>query len=147
MSENNKIIYTDMVADLLHHGHLSFLTQIHDKLIKNTNNKLYVGIHNNQDVQIYKREPILSMEERIKILEYFPIIDKIIPNAPVSITEDYIKLHNISTLCIPNNRTQEEINLFYNIPLKLGINIELFNYNDKISTSKIIKRIKDRDDL
>jgi choline-phosphate cytidylyltransferase len=145
MSE--KIIYTDMVADLLHYGHLDYLNQIYNRLIKNTNNKFYVGIHNNQDVQVYKRNPILSMEERIKILEYFPLIDKIIPNAPVSIEEDYIKLHQINVLCMPKNRTQEEINLMYSIPLKLGVEIEYFNYNEKISTSNIIQRIKNRDDI
>ena len=87
------------------------------------------------------------MEERIKILEYFPLIDKIIPNAPVSIEEDYIKLHQINVICMPKNRTQEEINLMYSIPLKLGVEIEYFNYNEKISTSNIIQRIKNRDDI
>ena len=33
------IIYTDMVADLCHFGHLHFLEQIYNKFIKNTNNK------------------------------------------------------------------------------------------------------------
>jgi cytidyltransferase-like protein len=145
MSE--KIIYTDMVADLLHFGHLSFLKQIYNKFIEGTNNKLYVGIHNNDDVQVYKRNPILSMEERIKILEFFPIIDKIIPYAPVSIYEEYIKLYNINTICVPGNRTQKEIDLMYQVPISLGVSIEFFNYNDLISTSEIIKRIKNRDDL
>lgn len=142
-----KIIYTDMVADLLHHGHLNYLTQIHERLVKNTNNKFYVGIHNNIDIQIYKRHPVLTMEERIKILNYFPLIDKIISNAPVSLNEEYIKSHKINILCIPNNRTEEEIKLMYQIPIKLGIKIEKFNYCQEISTSDIIKRIKNRDDL
>jgi choline-phosphate cytidylyltransferase len=145
MSE--KIIYTDMVADLLHFGHLRFLTQIHERLVKNTNNKFYVGIHNNIDTQTYKRNPVLTMEERIKILEYFPLIDKIISNAPVTLTEEYIKLHKINTFCIPNNRSEEEINLMYKIPIELGIKIETFDYCQEISTSDIIKRIKNRDDL
>lgn len=142
-----KIIYTDMVADLLHYGHLQYLQQIYDKLIKNTNNKLYVGIHNNQDVQVYKRNPVLSMEERIKVLEYFTLIDKIIPNAPVNINKEYINLHQINTLCVPDNRTQEELELMYKIPIELGIKIEYFNYCKEMSTSKILKRIKERDDL
>ena len=58
--KKNKIIYLDMVADLLHFGHLNYLTQIYDKLVKKTDNKLYVGIHNDNDVQTYKRKPILK---------------------------------------------------------------------------------------
>ena len=145
MTEN--IIYTDMVADLLHYAHLQYLEQIYNRLIKNTNNKLYVGIHNNQDVQVYKRNPVLTMEERIKVLEYFPLIDKIIPDAPVTINEEYINLHQINTLCVPDNRTQEELELMYKIPIELGIKIEYFNYCKEMSTSKILKRIKERDDL
>ena len=38
------IIYTDMVADLYHYGHSKYLENIYNKLIKNTNNSLYVGI-------------------------------------------------------------------------------------------------------
>lgn len=87
------------------------------------------------------------MEERIKILNYFPLIDKIISNAPVSLNEEYIKSHKINILCIPNNRTEEEIKLMYQIPIKLGIKIEKFNYCQEISTSDIIKRIKNRNDL
>lgn len=145
MSE--QIIYIDMVADLLHFGHLGYLSQVYNRLIKDTNNKLYVGIHNNQEVQTYKRTPVLTMDERIKILEYFPLINKIIPNAPLSINEEYIKLHNINIICIPDNLNQDEIKLMYDIPLKLGLNVEFFKYNHQISTSEIIQRIKNRDDL
>jgi len=145
MSE--KIIYTDMVADLLHFGHLKYLTNIYNSFVKNTNNKLYVGIHNDQDVLSYKRKPILSMKERIKILEYFPFIDKLIPNAPVTITEEYINLHNINVLCVPKNRTSQELELMYKIPIQLGVKIKYFEYCKEISTSDIIQRIKNRDDL
>jgi len=144
---SGKIIYTDMVADLLHYGHLQYLEQIYNRLIKNTNNKLYVGIHNNLDVKVYKRNPVLSMEERIKILEFFPLIDKIIPDAPVTITEEYIKLHNINTLCLPDNRSQDELKLMYEIPIKSEVKIEYFKYCNQISTSKIIEIIKKRNDL
>ena len=51
------IIYTDMVADLYHYGHAKYLENIYNKLIKNTNNLFYIGIHNDLDVQSYKRRP------------------------------------------------------------------------------------------
>ena len=141
-----KIIYVDMVADMLHYGHLNYLTQIYDNLIKNTNNKLYLGIHNDNVAQFYKRKPILTMNERINILSYFPLIDKIIPNAPINVDEEYIILHKIDFICMPNNRTDEEIKLMYEYAQKNNM-IKIFNYTESISRSDIIKRIKDINDL
>ena len=58
-----------MVADLYHYGHMNWLEQIYLKLIKNTNNKFVVGVHNDETVCTYKRAPIMTMEERIKTLD------------------------------------------------------------------------------
>ena len=146
METNSKIIYVEMVADLLHYGHLNYLKNIYEKLIKNTTNKLYLGIHNDNEIQIYKRRPVLNMNERIKILSFVPFVDKIIPNAPVSVTQDYINLHKIDKICMPNNRTEEEIKLMYEIPYKNNMMV-IFDYTTTISTSEIINRIQNRDDL
>ena len=144
MTSDIKIIYVDMVADLLHYGHLNYLKQIFETLIEGTNNKLYVGILNNESVKLYKRNPVLTMEERINVISFCSFIDKVIPNAPLTLDEDYIKLHNIHKICIPDNRTKEETELMY--PNLDGM-LERFNYTHSISTSEIIQRIKNRDDL
>ncbi len=140
------IVYTDMVADLCHYGHIKWIQTIYNKLIKNTDNKLYVGIHDDETVMTYKRKPIMTQEERIKSISYIKLIDKIIPNAPLYISKEYIDKHNISIVCIPSNRTQEEINLMCNIPYKLNM-IHYFDYDNTISTTQIINRIKQRTDL
>jgi|TARA_B100001057_G_scaffold408883_1_gene423299 cytidyltransferase-like protein len=141
-----KIVYTDMVADLFHYGHVNYLKQIHDKYIKNTDNKLYVGIHHNDDVKIYKRIPILNMQERIKVISCCKYIDCIIPYAPLVVDKDYIKKHKLDIICIPNNRTEQEINSWYKYPKDNNM-IQTFNYTSEISTSDIIKKIKNRTDL
>ena len=142
----SKIVYVDMVADLLHYGHMNFLEQIYNKFIKNTSNKLYIGIHNDETVKSYKRLPILNMDERIKVISFCKYIDKIIPNAPLKIEKNYIDLHNIDIICIPDNRTQKETELMCSVPLKLGM-IRKLKYTNTISTSEIIKRIKNRNDI
>jgi cytidyltransferase-like protein len=144
MTSDIKIIYVDMVADLLHYGHLNYLKQIYETLIEGTSNKLYVGILNNESVKLYKRNPVLTMKERINVISFCSYIDKVIPNAPLTVTEDYIKLYNIHKICIPNNRTKEETELMY--PNLDGM-LEIFDYTPTISTSEIIKRIKNREDL
>ena len=49
------------------------------------------------------------MEERIKVISSCKYIDKIIPNTPLTITHDYIKLHKIDLIFIPVNRTENKI--------------------------------------
>ena len=139
------IIYTDMVADLFHYGHYNYIKQINDTY-KKEGDLLYIGIHNDIDPQIYKRKPILTMEERIKVLECCKYVDKIIPNAPVVVDMDYIKKNNIDILVMPDNRTEEEIKLMYKEPNRLNM-IRKVPYTHSISTSDIIKRIKNRIDL
>jgi len=139
-------IYIDMVGDLFHYGHTNALKTIYDTYIKNTNNKLVVGVHNDKTVESYKRKPILTMDERIKVISTCKYIYKIIPDAPLEITEKYIKKNNINLICISGNRTNDEIELMYKNILHLNI-LKKIKYTDEISTSDIIKRIKDRVDL
>ena len=141
------IFYVDMVADLFHYGHVNFLRTIYNKYIKNTNNKLYIGIHNDDTVRSYKRTPVLSMEERINVIKSCKYIDKVIPNAPLKLTEEYILKYDINIICIPDNRKKNEIEEWYKNILHLLLKIEKIPYTNSISTSEIIERIKNRDDL
>ena len=81
------------------------------------------------------------MEERVKVIESCKYIDKIIPDAPLSITKEYIDLHKINYIFMPDNRTPEEVILMANVPYNLGI-IKFIPYTNTISTTDIIKRIK-----
>jgi len=134
------ILYLDMVADLLHYGHINFIKCIYTNY-KLNNDKIYVGIHNDETVESYKRKPILTMEERIKVLEGCKYIDMIIPNAPLKITEEYIKLYNINKIFIPNNRTVED-NILMLSNVNTLVDIVTIEYTNKISTTEIINRIK-----
>jgi len=133
-----------MVADLFHYGHLEFLRQI--SAYKRPGDKLYIGIHSDKTVESYKRTPILTMDERIKILEGCVYIDCIIPDSPLTISMDYINKHKIDTVFIPDNRTEEEIKLMVEIPYAKGM-VKKIPYTHTISTTDIIARIKARDGL
>jgi len=136
------ILYVDMVADLLHYGHINFLKKIYNDY-KQLDDKIYVGIHNDETVESYKRKPILTMDERIKVLECCKYIDVIVPNAPLKITDDYIKRHNIDKIFIPNNRTVEDNKLMLsNISNEVQVEIIEIDYTFEISTTEIINRIK-----
>ena len=52
-------VYTSGVFDLFHVGHLSVF-----KKAKQFGDYLIVGVHSDQDVESYKRTPIISCEQR-----------------------------------------------------------------------------------
>ena len=132
-------IYVDGCFDLIHHGHINFLKHAKDKAIEK-NSKLVVGIHNDKTVESYKRTPILTMEERAPLLESCKYVDQLVLNAPLHVTQEYIKKYNIGTMCIPDNRKQDEIDSWYN---NLDISIVKLQYTTTISTTNIIKKLKD----
>jgi cytidyltransferase-like protein len=136
------ILYLDMVADLLHYGHITYIKKIYTDY-KQPGDQLYIGVHNDATVASYKRTPILMMEERIKVLECCKYIDKIIPDAPLTITEEYVILHGIDKIFIPNNRTSGENELMISkITNKGNVEIITIPYTSEISTTAIIQRCK-----
>ena len=131
-------IYTDMVGDLFHWGHVNFLRRA-----KQYGTILVVGVHSDKAVESYKRTPILNMMERIKVIEACKYVDEIIPSAPLSISKEYLSNHKIDKVITVNNRPPKQIEMMYSVPRELKILI-LIPYTEEISTTMIIERIKDR---
>lgn len=85
-------IYADGVFDLFHYGHARMLEQIKRQFPKSY---LIVGVCRDEDVERYKREPIMSHDERCESLRHCRWVDEVYPNAPWMITEDFIQEMNI----------------------------------------------------
>ena len=129
-----KIAYTDMCADLFHYGHVCFLQRV-----KQFGDLLYVGIHNDETILSYKRKPIMKMKERIIVVEACKYVDKVIPDAPLYITEEFIKQYNIDKV-VTCHRNRENIKLMYEVPYRKQM-LEQIYYTNGISTTKIIQRV------
>ena len=129
-------VYTDMTGDLFHYGHVNALKQC-----KEHGDILVVGVHSDDAVESYKRVPVMSMSERIKVIEACRYVDEVIENAPVVITEDYIKENKIDIVCITDTRPEEQNIYMYSVPINMGI-IRKFKYTNTVSTTDIIKKIK-----
>ena len=125
-----------MCADLFHYGHVLFL-----KRVKQFGDILLVGIHNDETIMSYKRKPVMNMKERIMVVESCKYVDKIIPNAPLYITKDYLNKYNIDKV-VTVNRSKEEIKKMYEVPYNENI-LEQIPYTYGISTTDIIQRILD----
>jgi len=134
-------VYVDMVADIFHYGHINFLKQA-----KKQGDFLIVGIHSDETVKSYKRLPILNMQERIKSVSECKYVDQVVADAPLHITKEWIAKHDIDLVVHGDDSSAESLKLMYGIPISMGI-FKAIPYTKGISTSDIIKRIKERDDL
>ncbi len=125
-----------MVADLFHYGHVNFL-----RTAREHGDYLLVGIHSDEVVRNYKREPILTMKERIASVVGCRYVDEVVPDAPLTVTREWIKQHEID-LVVHGDDFPEELNkLCYEIPIEMGI-FRTVTYTAGISTSEIITRCK-----
>ena len=136
---NKKIGYIDMVGDLFHAGHVNHIKNIHD-----LGYTVVVGIHSDETVESYKRKPILTMNERIKVIESCKYVSSIIKDAPLIIKEDYLNKHNIDMVFHAHPLEEDlKYNKMYEIPSKLG-KFTRTEYCTGISTTEIINRIISR---
>jgi len=132
----NKNVYVDGVYDMCHIGHM--------KAFKNAlsfGNRLFVGVLSDQDVASYKRPPIMSMEERVRIVSYQKYVYKIIPNAPFpGIPADFIKKWNIHVVCL-STEYDKPSDHYYKVPREMGIT-RVLPRTEGMSTSELIHRCK-----
>ena len=66
-------VYADMVGDLFHMGHVRLLQRAKAK-----GTYLIVGIHSDEDVEAYKRKPILTLEERADVVRACKYADEVV---------------------------------------------------------------------
>jgi len=131
-----KRVYADMVGDLFHLGHINMLKQAREY-----GDYLIVGIHSDKTVESYKRKPILSESERYEIVKNCKLVDEVITDAPLVITQDYIKENKIDVVVHGDDTAFTEN---YKVPIDMGI-MQYIKYTEGISTSEIIKRIENRE--
>ena len=131
--------YIDMVGDMFHYGHVRQIKAVHDKGFK-----VVVGVHSDAAVETYKRQPIMTMKERIEVVASCRYVHAVIPNAPLVITEDYLKKHEIDMVFHGHSEEEDHIyNEMYSVPTKLN-KFQRTTYTAGISTTDIIDRCKNR---
>jgi len=138
MQKKNRV-YVDGIWDLFHHGHVSFL-----KKCKERADILIVGVCNDSDSESYKRRPVITMEERIKVLKGCKYVDEIIPSCPCNgLTKEFIEKNKIDLVLHANDYSIDKMNKYYSVPIEMGI-FETLNYTQTISTTDIINRLTNR---
>lgn len=130
-------VYVDMVADLFHYGHVEFL-----KKARAYGDHLLVGIHSDETARTHKRDPILSMQERIDSVAGCRYVDEVVPDAPWVTDAAWIERHKIDLVVHGDDYTEEAIEYSYKDPIAMGI-FRTVPYTPTISTTEIIRRCKE----
>ena len=125
-----------MVADLFHYGHVAFLRQA-----RALGDYLLVGVHSDDTALAHKRDPILTMEERVSSVSGCRYVDEVLPNAPWVTDRDWIEKHNIDLVVHGSDYSPEDLNETHAVPIEMGIFREI-PYTPGISTTEIIRRCK-----
>ncbi len=132
------VVYTDVAGDLFHAGHVEFL-----KKARAYGDYLIVGVLADDVIASYKRYPILTLEERVKVFESCKYVDEVIVAPPLRLTEQMIKDLNITYVVRGDDFSQSLLEDQYGVSLKLGI-LRMVPYTSGISTTNIIRRIIER---
>ena len=131
-------VYADMVADLFHYGHVEFLRRARE-----LGDALLVGIHSDATVESYKRAPVMSMRERVRVVEACRYVDEVIPDAPLEVTREWIERHRIDLVVNGDDLDPEQEAAMYAAPASMGI-LRTVPYTAGISTSELLGRLRTR---
>jgi len=131
-------VYVDIVGDLFHAGHIEFF-----KKAKALGDYLIVGILADECVAGYKRTPILTLAERVKVIEACDLVDEVVVAPPLRLTEEMIRELKIDYVVHGDDFNRDLLEDHYGAALKAGI-FRTVPYTNGISTTEIIRRIVHR---
>ena len=125
---NNKKILVDMTADIIHHGHIRLLKKA------SKYGKVIVALTTDKEVKKYKNKAtIFNFKQRKEILLAIKYVSKVIPSKWI-IDNNFLKKNKINFLVDGNDNSNHVLNK----------KIKIFKRTRNISSSKIIKKIKNQ---
>jgi len=129
-------VYADMVCDLFHYGHVRFLERA-----RKLGDELVVGVHSDETVSEYKRDPVMTMRERIQVIAACQFVDEVLPDAPLRVTREWIEEHELDLVVHGDDLDEETLGMMYGVPRDLGI-LPLVPYANGVSTTEIMERVR-----
>jgi len=131
-------VYVDMVGDLFHAGHVAMLRRA-----RALGDELLVGICADETTASYKRQPVLTLDERVAVISACRYVDDIWPDCPLRLTREHIAQKGIDLVVHGDDWSTEQLRQDYGVPMDLGI-FRLLPSTPSISTSMIIGRVISR---
>jgi len=132
------VVYTYGVYDLFHRGHLELLTDA-----KKLGDYLIVGIFSDDIAESFKRKPIITLQDRLEIIRHCKIVDDVVVQYELHPGKNLKKYKPHILAKGPGAGWSEKGKIpGEDMAQKLNIKIIRLNYHSGISTSEIIKKIK-----
>lgn len=131
-------VYVDMVGDLFHPGHVALL-----RAAKQLGDQLVVGVLSDETVAAYKRLPIMTLQERVAVIEACRYVDEVIPDAPDRLTSDFLDEHGIALVVHGDDLDADAAADVYG-PAVNTARFQLVPRSGGISTTDLIARVLTR---
>lgn len=131
-------VYVDIVGDLFHAGHVEFF-----KKARSFGDHLIVGVLADDIVEGYKRQPVISLQDRVKVIEACRYVDEVVVGPPPHLTSEMIEEMDIQYIVHGDDINLDLLHEHYGTAVKLDI-FKLVPYTEGISTTEIIGRIVER---
>ena len=132
-------VFTAMVGDLFHYGHVRLL-----KSAASLGDHLTVGLVSDKRAASYKRVPVLTYREREEVIRACRYVDDVM-ELDENITDEFMERHNFGIRAYACASDEEEARNF--ATLWKDMNRRYFKrveYTEGISTSDIIARLRGR---
>lgn len=128
-----KRVYTYVVGDLLHVGHLRALKQA-----KALGDYLIVGVITDKGVEAYKRRPIIPLDERMELISALRYVDLVMVQQELDPTEN---LKRLKPDILTHSHGQGEYFPGAEYMMSIGKQAIRTKYYPHQSTTKIIAKI------
>lgn len=136
-------VYIDGVWDLGPHvAHLNYMQHVRTMAKEESGDDvtLIVGVISDADTASYKRTPIVNEAHRAQAVGAVRFVDKVVPNAPLVLTESFLEEHAIDLVFHGDDSQQEE---FFGVCIAKGI-MRYIPYDvaeTGVSTTALIERV------
>ena len=127
-----------MVGDLFHAGHVSLLREA-----RRHGDWLVVGVLSDDTAASYKRRPIMTLPERVAVIEACRYVDEVIADAPLRVTAQFLAEHDIATVVHGDDLSPEGAAFVYG-PAAAEGKLTYVPRTGGISTTQVIQRVLDR---
>lgn len=132
-------VYTKMVADLFHPGHVEFL-----RAARALGNRLVIHVVDDERVKKAKRLPIMTQAERLAVVAACRYADEVRLDGPKVITQEFMAENGFDLYAVSFSNVQEmEVKRgdCGDLPENM---IAVLPYTDGISTTSILQRMVSR---
>lgn len=82
---------------------------------------LIVGLVGDDDAARYKRRPLLTLAERVAVVESCRYVDQVIGAVPLVTDDRFLDEHGIALVVHGDDMTEAELRAWYEVPMRRGM--------------------------